>query len=77
MITTTSILPSPQYIELKFVDGGLAGRYDPVRGVLEVQRRGTKHYFDLTQILLSVKETVDKSNNLCHNESELANVAMR
>lgn len=66
-ITTKSILPSPQYIELKFVDGGLAGRYDPVRGVLEVQKRGMKHYFDLTQIRLSVKEAVDKSNNLCNN----------
>lgn len=67
MIATKSILPSPQYVELKFVDGGLAGRYDPVRGVLEVQRRGMKHYFDLTQIRLSVKEAVDKSNNLCNN----------
>lgn len=71
----TAILPSPQYIELKFVDGGLAARYDPVRGVLEVQRRGMKHYFDLAQLKETVKKTVDNSPELCYDGDR--NVAMR
>lgn len=57
------LLPSPQYIELRLPDGKIAGRFDPLRGVLEVQTRGVKHYFDLTQVVL----TIDKSPELCYD----------
>lgn len=51
MDSNKNILPSPQYVDLPFSDGGLAGRFDPVRGVLEVQRRGVKHYYDLAVLV--------------------------
>jgi hypothetical protein len=41
----------PQYQDLKWSDGKLAGRYDPARGLLELQRRGATEVFDLAQIL--------------------------
>lgn len=40
-----------QYQDLRWPDGRLAARYDPARGMLEVQHRGDKCYFDLTQVL--------------------------
>lgn len=64
---TINILPPAQYEPLEFPDKKLAARFDPIRGILEIQRAGIKYYFDLTQIRLSVKEAVDKSNNLCNN----------
>lgn len=39
---------APQYVDLRYPDGKLAGRYDPARGILEIQRAGAKYYFDLT-----------------------------
>lgn len=64
------VLPPAQYEPLEFPDKKLAGRFDPVRGILEIQRAGIKYYFDLTQI-----KPIDKRNNLCNNG--IANVAMR
>jgi hypothetical protein len=41
-------LPQPQYKPLRLPDGTHSGVcYDPLRGVLEIQRKGTKYYFDL------------------------------
>lgn len=63
-VVTKFILPSPQYIELRFPDGTHSGaRYDPIRGVLEVQKRGIKHVFDLSEVV----QTIDKCKKLCDN----------
>jgi len=44
-------LPEPDYIDLRLADGTHSGvRLDMVRGILEVQKRGVKHVFDLTTI---------------------------
>lgn len=40
----------PTYIDVRYPDGRLAFRYDPQRGVVELQKRGEKHYFDLTMV---------------------------
>ena len=61
-----SILPSPQYADLRLPNGKLAGRYDPTRGLLEVQTGGIKHYFDLTQFV----KPVDKINELCYDSGQ-------
>jgi hypothetical protein len=37
----------PKYIELRYPDGKLAARYDPGRGLLEMQKAGVKVLFDL------------------------------
>lgn len=47
-----------RYVELRLPDGKLACRFDPVRGLLEVQARGIKHYFDLTQVALSIDNNI-------------------
>jgi hypothetical protein len=38
------------FCAVKFPGGGLAFRYDPVRGIVEIQRRGVKHLFDLAAL---------------------------
>lgn len=44
-------LPEPTYIDLRLPDGTHSGvRLDLGRGILEVQRRGVKHVFDLATI---------------------------
>jgi hypothetical protein len=53
--------PASQYVELRLPDGKLACRFDPIRGLLEVQSRGIKHYFDLTQVI----QTIDNSKEVC------------
>lgn len=58
-----SILPSPQYADLRLPNGKLAGRYDPTRGLLEVQTGGIKHYFDLTQIVKAIDNKTDSGYN--------------
>jgi hypothetical protein len=62
---TLKHLVSPQDIELPFPDGGIAGRFDPQRGILEVQRRGVKHYFDLAQLVQLIQ---NKASN-CKQDS--------
>lgn len=69
-MTQEAIVPPAQYEALMLPNGKLAGRYDPLRGILEIQSAGIKYYFDLTQI-----KPIDKRNNLCNNG--IANVAMR
>lgn len=41
---------SSPYKDIRLPDGSLAFRYDPRRHIIEIQVRGTKHYFDLAQI---------------------------
>lgn len=49
--TPALALPEPTYIDLRFPDGTHSGvRVDVSRGILEVQKRGVKHLFDLTAI---------------------------
>lgn len=49
--STPLTLPEPTYIDLRFPDGTHSGvRLDIGRGILEVQKRGIKHLFDLTAI---------------------------
>jgi hypothetical protein len=48
---TKQVLPPAHYADLRLPDGSHSGvRVDALRGVIEIQRRGTKYYFDLTQI---------------------------
>jgi hypothetical protein len=46
------------YQAVRYPDGSLAFRYDPKRGMVEIQRRGQRFYFDLTII---IAETIDNS----------------
>ncbi|TXH53000.1 MAG: hypothetical protein E6Q97_14335 [Desulfurellales bacterium] len=49
--TPVLALPAPTYTDLRFDDGTHSGvRIDLRRGILEVQKRGVKHVFDLTTI---------------------------
>ena len=65
-INHKQILPLARYADLRLPDGTHSGaRYDPTRGVLEIQKRGKRYYFDLTQIL--VKCTVAGDNELCYD----------
>jgi hypothetical protein len=50
--------PTSQFRDVHFPDGWLAFRYDVQRGIVEIQRRGQKHYFDLVTIQ---NEYVDKT----------------
>ena len=44
-------LPEPRYVDLRFEDGTHSGvRVDLMRGIIEVQKRGVKHVFDLVMI---------------------------
>jgi hypothetical protein len=57
-------LPKPQYEILRLPDGRHSGaRFDPVRGVLEIQYKGSKYLFDLAQI----KEAIDEKKNVCYD----------
>lgn len=50
-----TILPSPHYIDVRYPDNKLAFRYDPTRGVVEIQRNGCRHYFDLAVIVMPIE----------------------
>ena len=54
----------PQYVELRYPDGKLAAKYDPIRGILELQRQGVKFYFDLA--LLSMP-AIEMPKEVCYN----------
>lgn len=54
----------PQYVDLRYPDGKLAAKYDPARGILEVQRNGTKFYFDLTLCKIL---TIEKAPEVCYD----------
>ena len=56
----------PQYLELRFPDGKLAGRYDPVRGILEIRRNGVNVYFDLAVLAMPILP-FDKPSDTCYN----------
>jgi len=58
-----TIVPVPHYIELRFSSGKLAARYDPVRGILELQERGVRQYFDLALVDLPLENQTD----VCYN----------
>lgn len=43
--------PEPHYVPIYFADGTHTGvRFDPFRGILEIQKKGVKHFFDLTAL---------------------------
>lgn len=46
-----------RFQDVHYPDGWLAFRYDPTRGIVEIQRRGQKHYFDLASLFT---EALDK-----------------
>lgn len=54
----------PHYVELRFPDGKLAGRYDPARNILEIRKGGVNIYFDLA--ILSAPP-IDISPESCYN----------
>lgn len=55
-------LPQSQYIDLHLPDGTHSGvRVDSRRGVLEIQRRGIKHYFDLAEVAQIAEQSISKS----------------
>lgn len=58
------MLPQPHYVDLRSPDGRLLARYDPTRGILEIAQRGTKYYFDLTQVRLLALEEPEQT---CYN----------
>lgn len=54
------VLPLARYEDLRLPDGTHSGvRVDVVRGILEVQRKGKRHYFDLTQIIVKCAIATD------------------
>ena len=59
------VLPAPKYIDLLYPDGTHSGiRFDARRGLLEVQKRGIKHVFDLAVI-------VDPGERLCYTDDQI------
>lgn len=54
----------PHYVELRYPDGKLAARFDPVRGLLELQKGNVKHLFDLA---LLAEQPIDLRAKLCYN----------
>lgn len=56
-----------KFVVVRYPDGRIAFRYDPVRGIVELQDRRHKYYFDLTQII--VNYPIDKSTNMCYDNS--------
>ena len=64
-----SILPLARYEDLRLPDGSHSGvRVDAVRGILEVQKRGIRYYFDLTQIIVKCPIAADKE--LCYDTGQ-------
>lgn len=59
------ILPSPHYVDLRLPDGSLACRFDPIRLVLECQKRGVVVYFDLMQIITN--KALDNNKTMCYD----------
>ena len=59
-----TVLPTPHYVELRYPDGKLAARYDPVRGILELRQRGATVYFDLAML---ANEVVEAPEETCYN----------
>lgn len=44
-------LPTPHYETIYFADGSHSGvRFDRFRGILEIQKRGVKHFVDLATL---------------------------
>lgn len=59
MLYQTQLACASPYVDVRYPDGWIAFRYDPKRGIVEIQRRGQKFYFDLAKIL---SESIDKSD---------------
>lgn len=55
----------PQFINVYYPDGRVAFRYDPARGIVELQDRRIKHWFDLTQVI--VNKPVDQAQPVCYD----------
>lgn len=51
------------YMELRYPDGKMAARYDPIRGLLELQKSNVKYLFDLVQL---AEQAVDFSPGSCY-----------
>lgn len=48
---TPGYKPIAQYEPIYLPDGTHSGvRYDRIRGILEIQKKGVKHFFDLTAL---------------------------
>lgn len=39
--------PHAEYVTVRYPDGSVAFCYDPARDIIQTQRHGVKHYFDL------------------------------
>jgi hypothetical protein len=57
-------LPSPNYVDVRYPDNKLAFRYDPKRGIIEVQRNSVRYYFDLTLLPLEL----ESDEVFCYNK---------
>ena len=55
---------TPRYVDLRFPDGKIAGRYDAQRGILEMRHRGATVYFDLA---LCVVTAVEEPREVAYN----------
>lgn len=61
----------PQYEDLRLPDGKHSGvRVDVARGVLEVQRKGVRYYFDLT--VLPIAKPVQICYDSCASDGAQA-----
>lgn len=58
-------LPAARYVDLRFADGSHTGvRIDRARGVIEVQKRGRREYFDLVLI-------IDSGERVCYTDGQI------
>ena len=61
-----NLLPPAAYQDIRLPDGTHSGvRIDCARGILEIQRRGVKHYYDLV-LMQPVEMTIDTDRELCY-----------
>lgn len=58
----TVSLPLPQYVDARYPDNKIAFRYDPLRGIIEIQRNGIRYYFDLTIL------AIENKSEMCYTE---------
>jgi len=52
--------PIAKYISVVFSNGKLAFKFDPDRGLIEIQERGQREVFDLAQIAKSIEVTRER-----------------
>ena len=60
-----NLLPPAAYQDIRLPDGTHSGvRIDCARGILEIQRRGVRHYYDL--VLMRPIEAIDTKEQSCY-----------